>query len=85
MDVRQRRGINGSPSATDSPQSDNTMANKSYGVRPYGFPRRGVRGNFVPPIRGSGNNGGNVTSRNAGKGEDALEDSTRRWLVDFSM
>lgn len=80
MDVRQRRGINGSPSATDSPLSDNTMANKSYGVRPYGFPRRGVRGNFVPPIRGSGNNGGNVTSRNAGKGEDALEDSTRRCL-----
>ncbi|VFQ97524.1 unnamed protein product [Cuscuta campestris] len=81
MDVRQRRGLNGHPSASESPQSDSTMANKSYGVKPYGNPRRGIRGNFVPPIRCNGNNaGGSVTSRNAGKGEDALEDSTRRCL-----
>lgn len=59
--------------------------NKGCGVRSYGFPRRGIRGNFVPPIRGSGNNVGNVTSRNAGKGEDTLDDSTKRWLVDFLL
>ncbi|XP_070052004.1 ATPase family AAA domain-containing protein FIGL1 [Nicotiana tomentosiformis] len=81
MDTRQRRGLSRSPSASISPQSDNTLTNKGCGVRSYGFPRRGVRGNFVPPIRGSsGNNVGNVSSRNAGKGEDTLDDSTRRCL-----
>lgn len=85
MDTRQRRGLSRSPSASISPQSDNTLTNKGCGVRSYGFPRRGVRGNFVPPIRGSsGNNVGNVSSRNAGKGEDTLDDSTRRWLVDLA-
>ncbi|OIT05585.1 PREDICTED: fidgetin-like protein 1 [Nicotiana attenuata] len=81
MDTRQRRGLSRSPSASISPQSDNTLMNKGCAVRSYGFPRRGVRGNFVPPIRGSsGNNVGNVSSRNAGKGEDTLDDSTRKCL-----
>lgn len=80
MDTRQRRGLGRSPSASISPQNDNTLMNKGCGVRSYGFPRRGIRGNFVPPIRGSGNNVGNVTSRNAGKGEDTLDDSTKRCL-----
>ncbi|KAM3364093.1 ATPase family AAA domain-containing protein FIGL1 [Capsicum galapagoense] len=80
MDTRQRRGLSRSPSASISPQNDNTLMNKGCGVRSYGIPRRGIRGNFVPPIRGSGNNVGNVTSRNAGKGEDSLDDSTRRCL-----
>ncbi|XP_055805391.1 ATPase family AAA domain-containing protein FIGL1 [Solanum dulcamara] len=79
MDTRQRRGLSRSPSASISPQNDNTLMNKGCGVR-YNFPRRGIRGNFIPPIRGSGNNVGNVTSRNAGKGEDTLDDSTRRCL-----
>ncbi|CAH9112343.1 unnamed protein product [Cuscuta epithymum] len=81
MDVRQTRGLNGSPSVSECPQNISTVANKSYGVKPYGNTRRGIRGNFVSPIRGSGNNGGgNITSCNARKGEDALEDSTRRCL-----
>ncbi|XP_060192941.1 ATPase family AAA domain-containing protein FIGL1 [Lycium barbarum] len=80
MDIRQRRGLSRSPSASISPQSDSTLMNKGSGFRSYGFPRRGIRGNFVPPIRGSSNNLGNVTSRNAGKGEDTLDDSTRKCL-----
>ncbi|PHU07626.1 hypothetical protein BC332_24115 [Capsicum chinense] len=51
IDTRQRRGLSRSPSASISPQNDNTLMNK-----------------------------GNVTSRNAGKGEDSLDDSTRRCL-----
>ncbi|KAM3382270.1 hypothetical protein P3S68_007843 [Capsicum galapagoense] len=67
MDSIQRRGLSRSPSASIFPQYDNTMTTKDFGVRSYGIPHRGIRGNFVPPIIGSGNNIGNVASRNAGK------------------
>ncbi|KAK9272382.1 hypothetical protein L1049_002753 [Liquidambar formosana] len=80
MDARQRRGLGGSPSASVSPQSDNNSANRSYGVKSYGIPRRGIRGNFVPPIRSNGGNVGNTTSRIAGKSDDALDDSTKKCL-----
>lgn len=80
MDVRQRRGLTGSPSDSVSPQSD-MGNNKGYGVRSYGFSRRGIRGNFIPPIRSNGNNMGNITKSIAGKGEDALDDSTKRWYL----
>lgn len=79
MDARQRRGLSGSPSANVSPQSDINAASRGYNGRSYGVPRRGVRGNFIPPIRSNGGNTGNVTSRIAGKSDDALEDSTKRW------
>ena len=76
MDVRQKRGMAGSTNSSVSPQSDGN--NRGYGVKSYP-PRRGIRG-FVPPIRSNGGNTGNVTSRaNATKGEDALDDSTKRW------
>ncbi|KAG8637746.1 ATPase family AAA domain-containing protein FIGL1 isoform X2 [Manihot esculenta] len=78
MDARQRKGLTASPSASASPQSDNPS--RGYGVRSYGFPRRGVRGNFVPPIRSNGGNNGNMTTRVAGKSDDAVDDSTRRCL-----
>ncbi|PIN09789.1 AAA+-type ATPase [Handroanthus impetiginosus] len=78
MEARQKRGLAGSPSASISPQSDGTL--RGYGAKSYGFSRRGVRGNFVPPIRSNGNSTGNVTSRIAGKGEDAIDDSTKRCL-----
>ncbi|KDP46288.1 hypothetical protein JCGZ_10128 [Jatropha curcas] len=77
MDARQKRGLMGSPSASVSPQSEN--ANRSYGGRSYGFSRRGIRGNFVPPIKSNGGNTGNMTTRATGK-DDALDDSTRRCL-----
>ncbi|PSR87483.1 Fidgetin-like protein [Actinidia chinensis var. chinensis] len=80
MDARQRRGSVGSPSASVSPQSDSNATNRGYGTRSYGFSRRGIRGNFVPPIRSNGGNAGNMTSRVAGKGDDALDDSTKRCL-----
>ncbi|XP_060667405.1 ATPase family AAA domain-containing protein FIGL1 isoform X3 [Ziziphus jujuba] len=80
MDARQRRGLSGSPSANVSPQSDINAASRGYNGRSYGVPRRGVRGNFIPPIRSNGGNTGNVTSRIAGKSDDALEDSTKRCL-----
>jgi hypothetical protein len=79
MDARQRRGLAGSPSASVSPQSENNFASRGHGMKSYGFSRRGVRGNFVPPIKSSGGNVGNVTSRIAGKCDDALDDSTKRW------
>lgn len=78
MDAWQRRGLAGSPSASVSPQSDHL--GRGYGVRSYGFPRRGIRGNFIPPVKSNGNSTGNMTSRSAGKGEDALDDSTKRCL-----
>ncbi|KAI3748136.1 hypothetical protein L6452_11033 [Arctium lappa] len=75
MDVRQKRGLDRSPNSSVSPQSDGTS--RGYGVRSYAS-RRGIRG-FVPPIRSNSGNTGNVTSR-AAKGEDALDDSTKRCM-----
>ncbi|KAK2992883.1 hypothetical protein RJ640_028125 [Escallonia rubra] len=80
MDVRQRRGLAGSPSSSVSPQSDNNTTNRGYGVKQYGYSRRGIRGNFVPPIRTNGANTGNMTSRIAGKGDDSIDDSTKRCM-----
>ncbi|KAK1369803.1 Fidgetin-like protein 1 [Heracleum sosnowskyi] len=80
MDARQRRGLGGMQSPTVSPQSDN---NRGFGHRSYGYTRRGIRGNFVPPIRSKEGGAGNMTSRiarPAGKGDDALDDSTKRCL-----
>ena len=79
MDVRQKRGLAGSPSASVSPQNDTNFNSRGYGAKSYGFSRRGVRGNFVPPIRSNGGNLGNVTSRIGGKSDDAFDDSTRTW------
>ena len=81
MDSRQRRSSAGSPSTSVSPQSDNNFTSRGYGVKSYGLPRRGIRGNFVPPIRSNGGNASHMTSQTAGKGDDALDDSTKRWLV----
>ncbi|CAI8583552.1 unnamed protein product [Vicia faba] len=80
MEVKQKRGAIGSPNASVSPQCDNHSANRLYGGRSYGVPRRGIRGNFVPPIKSNGNNTGNTTSRNAGKGDDSLDESTKKCL-----
>ena len=78
MDARQKRGFSGSPNASVSPQCDNNPP-RGYGGRSYGFSRRGIRGNFVPPIRSNGGNSGNMTSRIAGKSDDTLDDTTKRW------
>ena len=84
MEARQNRGLNGSPSASISPQTD-AGTQRGYGARSYNYTRRGVRGNFVPPIRSNGNNTGNTTSRNAGKNEDTLDDSTKRWYGIYQL
>ncbi|OWM73984.1 hypothetical protein CDL15_Pgr022255 [Punica granatum] len=76
MDTRQKRSFAGSPNASVSPQSDSGI--RGYGS--HGSSRRGVRGNFVPPIRSNSTNSGNVTSRIAGKSDDGLDDSTKRCL-----
>lgn len=81
MEAKQKRGVGGSPSASVSPQCDNNSANRLYGGRSYGVSRRGVRGNFVPPIKSNGNNAGNMSARVAGKCDDSLDDSTKKWLV----
>ncbi|KAL5186899.1 ATPase family AAA domain-containing protein FIGL1 [Glycine soja] len=80
MEAKQKRGVGGSPSASVSPQCDNNSANRLYGGRSYGVPRRGVRGNFVPPIKSNGNNAGNTSTRIAGKCDDSLDDSTKKCL-----
>lgn len=84
MDARHRRGLGGMQSPTVSPHSDNSGNNRVSGNRSYGYTRRGIRGNFVPPIRSKEGGVGNMTSRivgPAGKGDDALDESTKRWLV----
>ncbi|KAG4927037.1 hypothetical protein JHK82_052819 [Glycine max] len=80
MEAKQKRGVGGSPSASVSPQCDNNSANRLYGGRSYGVSRRGVRGNFVPPIKSNGNNAGNMSARVAGKCDDSLDDSTKKCL-----
>ncbi|KAF6176479.1 hypothetical protein GIB67_040774, partial [Kingdonia uniflora] len=79
MDARQRRGLARSPVSV-SPQSDTNSNNRGYGMRSGGFPRRALRSNFVPPIRSNGSNTGHTTSRNSGKNDDNLEDSTKRCM-----
>lgn len=81
MEAKQKRGAVGSHSPSVSPQCDNNPANRSYGGRSYGVSRRGFRGNFVPPIKSNGSNTGNTSSRIAGKCDDSLDDSTKRWSV----
>ncbi|TYK24257.1 fidgetin-like protein 1 [Cucumis melo var. makuwa] len=81
MDAKQKRGLAGSPNTSVSPQCNDNVSYKGYGMRSYGSSRRGVRGNFVPPVRSTGGTAGNmVNSRIGGKGEDALDDSTKRCL-----
>lgn len=69
----------GSSGASESPQNESSPTIRGHGVKSYGISRRGVRGSFVPPIRSNGNNVGNMTSRAAGKNDDALDDSTKAW------
>lgn len=79
MDAKHRRGFSGSPNTSVSPQSDYMAASRSYNGRSYGNSRRGVRGNFIPPIKSNGGNTGNMTSRTPGKCDDAFDDSTKKW------
>lgn len=79
METRQKREGIHSPTASVS-QYDINSSNRVYGGRSYGVSRRGVRGNFVPPIKSNGTGDGNMTSR-IGKGDDTLDDSTKRWSV----
>ncbi|KAL9267637.1 ATPase family AAA domain-containing protein [Drosera capensis] len=82
MDVKKRRGgLVGFPNASISPQCDNNSTGRASGLRSYGVSRRGIRGNFVPPIRSNGSNNGNLTPRVGGSGkvDDSLDDSTKRW------
>jgi len=81
MEEKQKRGVGGSPCASVSQQCDNSPGNRLHGGRSYGVSRRGFRGNFVPPIKSNGNNAGNMSARNAGKYDDSLDDSTKKWLV----
>lgn len=82
MDAKQRRGLASSPSPV-SPLNEGNPNSRSYGHggKSYGVSRRGVRGNFIPPIRSNGNNGGNLTARVGGKCDDAEADSTKKWYI----
>ncbi|GMH15035.1 hypothetical protein Nepgr_016876 [Nepenthes gracilis] len=77
MDAKQRRGLVGSPSTSVSPHSEKHSTSLGYSVRSYGVSRRGVRGNFIPPIKSSGGNTRNLTAPIGGA---ALDDSTKRCL-----
>ncbi|MQL79791.1 hypothetical protein Taro_012242 [Colocasia esculenta] len=83
MDSKQKQSFGGSPSAMSSPKIDANFAGntRNYGMKSNGIFRRGVRGNFVPPMRSSGGNGNAaINSRGTGKCDDTLEDSTRKCL-----
>lgn len=82
MDARQKHGLAASSNSSVSLQTDNNLSGnmRNYGMRSGGLSRRGLRGNFVPPIRSNGGNAGNMTTRISGKCDDSLEDSTRRCL-----
>ncbi|KAK8923425.1 Katanin p60 ATPase-containing subunit A1 [Platanthera zijinensis] len=83
MNSRQKQAGNFSLSTAVSPQRENIMlgTSRSYGTRSSSFPRRGFRGNFVPPIKSrSGNAGNTICSRISGKNDDLMDDSTRRCL-----
>ncbi|KAI3919595.1 hypothetical protein MKX01_018418 [Papaver californicum] len=73
MDARQKHSSIGSP-------SDNSSV-RGYGARSSGLQRRGIRGNFVPPIRSNGSDIGHINSRiSGGKGDDALDDATKKCM-----
>lgn len=80
MDAKQKRGFGGSSSPSVSPLSDHNSNCRGYGGRSYGVSRRGVRGNFIPPIKSNGSNNGNLTQRIGGKHDDAMDDSTKKCL-----
>ncbi|KAG6532334.1 ATPase family AAA domain-containing protein FIGL1-like isoform X1 [Zingiber officinale] len=83
MEARQRASLASSHSATISPQTDKSSYGntRNYGMRYGNVARRGVRGNFVPPIRSAGGNTGGISnSKISGKCDDGLEDSTRKCL-----
>jgi len=72
-------GLGGSSSPSVSPLSDHNSNCRGYGGRSYGVSRRGVRGNFIPPIKSNGSNNGNLTQSIGGKRDDAMDDSTKKW------
>uniref|UniRef100_A0A7N0US05 AAA+ ATPase domain-containing protein n=1 Tax=Kalanchoe fedtschenkoi TaxID=63787 RepID=A0A7N0US05_KALFE len=78
LEARQRCG--GRNTSVSSPQGENGAAYRGYGLKSYGVSRRGVRGNFIPPIKSNGGTGGSMTSRNSSKGDDALDESTKKCL-----
>ncbi|XP_039839270.1 ATPase family AAA domain-containing protein FIGL1-like isoform X2 [Panicum virgatum] len=79
LDVVQKPGRNVPQGASVSPQCDNNHSTRNYGVRPSWNSRRGPRGGFVPPIRNNGGSGTTI-SRVTGKGDDSMEDSTRKCI-----
>lgn len=83
MDTVQKHGHNGHQGASVSPQFDNNLSTRNYGVRPSWNSRRGPRGNFVRPIRNNGGSACNaINSRGvAGKNDDSMEDSIKKWYV----
>ncbi|XP_020587592.1 fidgetin-like protein 1 [Phalaenopsis equestris] len=83
MDARQKHGGRDSLNPATSPLREVNLTGiaRNYGMRSGGFPRRGFRGNFVPPIKSNGGNTGNtISSRISGKNDDLLDDSTRKCL-----
>ncbi|XP_049932250.1 ATPase family AAA domain-containing protein FIGL1 isoform X2 [Nymphaea colorata] len=89
MDSKQKGSLTCSPGVSSS--SPSNFANENHymtknDVRPYGgrsamIPRRGVRGNFIPPVRSNGTTASGVSgSRVPCKNDDTLDDSTRRCL-----
>lgn len=84
MDAKQRHGLIGNQSPVVSPTNDNIGGNiRRYGMQYAAISRRGLRGNFVPPVRsqGGGSTSNMIGSRISGKSDDALEDSTRKWYT----
>lgn len=89
MDSVQKRGGatgHGQPSSSafagSSPSSCHLSNNGQRNTVPrsLGMSRRGVRGNFIPPVRSNGGSAGYATTPRSSAGqENGLEESTRRW------
>ncbi|GLJ15958.1 hypothetical protein SUGI_0263850 [Cryptomeria japonica] len=89
MDNMQKRGASCSPnssfSATVNPGNPNNCNGgsslRTNVPKTLGVPRRGVRNNFIPPVRYNAAAGGaNVTSRSPVNGDNGLEESTKKCL-----
>jgi hypothetical protein len=93
MDTMQKRGASYSPSVSPSSAVNPAYSSGGNGggnlrttvPKSLGMSRRGVRNNFIPPVRSNVAGGGAATtSRLPGNVDNGLEESTKRWLVTYS-
>ncbi|KAH9329616.1 hypothetical protein KI387_001724 [Taxus chinensis] len=89
MDTMQKRAASYSPTASLSATANPAYLNGSSGggslranvPKTLGISRRGVRNNFIPPVRSNATGGGaSAASRAPGTGDNGLEELTKKCL-----